>query len=327
MSEQRKISERASMSAEEVADSDLLSIVDVSAGEQGSKKITVFAAKQILGVPIISQTDPITDSISIEGVSYNGSPVVFEDFRFTKKYEEKPYYELGGASNNCYFIVGQWLLQHSSNASFYSDDQVDYPDEVTTWIPSNPQTTGTPVITRTVSTLANYIGHHLRSGINEYSWFIANDIAGTAVAWDSISEDSIPVILTAEDCSSVVDGGIWSTAEFDIVTEDSHNAFDISHYEVPVAGLYDISGVFAFTSVTAGNKYLMGISINATTAPNYLLGQGIAGGPGVMAIGGSVKVRLNVGDTVNMQTYCGNITTGYNATTGNCSLSIIKIED
>lgn len=116
----------------------------------------------------------------------------------------------------------------------------------------------------------------------------------------------------------------WTTVAFATEVEDTADAWGGSVFTAPETGLYEILGVFAFTSVADGSKYIVALGVNGTAA-THLIGRGVSGGAALCGAGGGLRINLTAGDTLRMLVYCDNATTGYNTAPGYCSLSAYKM--
>jgi len=121
----------------------------------------------------------------------------------------------------------------------------------------------------------------------------------------------------------------FTTIQFATELEDTHNAFDGTLFTVPTGkgGMYSISGVLCFSSVTDGNIYIVGIGINSSSAITYILGRGTSGGTNLAGVGGNVQVPMNEGDVLRLFGYTGNETTCYSSNSGYCSFSAYRMID
>ena len=120
--------------------------------------------------------------------------------------------------------------------------------------------------------------------------------------------------FSAKNSLIVIPGASWTTATFNTELDDINNDFNLTEFTVPTGegGIYSISGAFVFASVTDGNIYIVGISVNDKVGVSYILGRGTSGATGLAGAGGSLQVPLNAGDTIKLQAYSQNPTTGFN---------------
>ena len=124
--------------------------------------------------------------------------------------------------------------------------------------------------------------------------------------------------------STAITLATWTTAVFNSEVEDTADAFNGYEFTAPESGLYEILGVFAFTSVADGSKYVVAIGVNGTAA-THLIGRGVSGGAALCGAGGGLRITLNAGDKIRMLVYCDNTTTAYNVAPGYCSFSAYKM--
>lgn len=126
--------------------------------------------------------------------------------------------------------------------------------------------------------------------------------------------------FSAIESSTSISALTWTTAVFSVEQEDTDNAWDGSVFTVPRTGMYDISGVYAFTSVNDASKFIVALGVNGTTA-THLIGRGVSGGTALCGAGGAIKLQLTAGNTLRMLVYVDNATSGFATTPGYCSFS------
>jgi len=122
--------------------------------------------------------------------------------------------------------------------------------------------------------------------------------------------------FAVKNSTTAISATTWTVVSFSSEIDDNDNAFSSSTYTVPAGqgGIYSISGMFTFASVTDGNRYIVGVEVNGGGSPNvtFLLGRGVNGATQLAGVGGSVRWALSAGDTIRMVVYCDNATSGYN---------------
>ncbi len=102
----------------------------------------------------------------------------------------------------------------------------------------------------------------------------------------------------------------WEVMTWDTTIADTHNAYSVKTYTIPVSGWYDISAKLKLDSTVylAGQGFIVGVAINSTSeaaAPDYNLGAEITNNAGEtksMDVNGSIKLPLNAGDTIQIKT-------------------------
>ena len=156
-----------------------------------------------------------------------------------------------------------------------------------------------------------------------------NAVGGALLDHDGRIEDLESLVgrvgFSAVNSNTSMSAGVFTTAVFATEIEDTHSSFDGSVFTVPTggAGMYLIAGAYAFSSVADTKLYIVGIALNGTTI-THLLGRGAAPATIIAGCGGSLRIKLNAGDTIRMLVYSGTATTGYNTTPAYCHFSAYR---
>jgi len=91
--------------------------------------------------------------------------------------------------------------------------------------------------------------------------------------------------------------------------------YSAGRFTCPSAGIWMVGGCYAWTSITDGNRFILGLRINSTgSLISRLLTRGTVGGTNIAGGAGVVPLNLALNDTVDLMGWVENATTGFNDT-------------
>jgi hypothetical protein len=122
--------------------------------------------------------------------------------------------------------------------------------------------------------------------------------------------------FAAKSSNQSVPAMTWTNISFSNEIEDTENAFNGTTYTIPEDGVYEVQVTAVFSSVTDGNRFIIGFTRNGATGINdvSIITRGVAGGTQIAGGGGSVKDYFTAGTVLRAVAWCENATTLQNAT-------------